>query len=406
MVRTPALVGLLALAFLACGPAYVDPIQRLATPGADACGGWLTESACLEDAAHGCSFQPNALGCKTTDPKCTSGSCRSGDPFVRSRPAQGLWLLGQPYRFLGTVSWGIAWGSECQANTLPDQETALARVFDDLVDLRITALKVWAFQSYAGTSGSDYASFERVVAAARRAGVRLIFVLENQYEQDCTSGPPRNDAWYATGYASPYGSYALSLVDYARGLVSHFRDEPTILAWEILHEGHTGDFNAMSAFTEAMSSAIRENDPNHLIVLGTDNGDSPATDRSQTPSNYQRLHEHPAVDMLDAHDFAAPDTPLTDAMMELATIASSLGKPIFAGATAVELVDTSAASFSGRAARVEGKLQAAFDAGYVGFLVYDYIPDWQQVTWSFDTRTSDPLAGPSGVLVRNAIPNP
>ena len=37
-------------------------------------------------------------------------------------------------------------------------------------------LKIWAFQSYAGTSGTDYSSFERVVDAARRAGVRLIFL--------------------------------------------------------------------------------------------------------------------------------------------------------------------------------------------------------------------------------------
>jgi hypothetical protein len=83
-----------------------------------------------------------------------------------------------------------------------------------------------------------------------------------------------------------------------------------------------------------------------------------------------------------------------------------LGKPIFAGATAVELADSSTASFTQRAARVEDKLHAAFDAGYVGFLVYDYIPDWQDVTWSFDTRMEDPLAGPNGVLVRNAIPSP
>jgi mannan endo-1,4-beta-mannosidase len=405
MVRTLPVVALLALALLACGREYVDPIERVPAPGADACGEWLTASECLADAAHGCSFQPNAVGCKTTDPKCTAGSCRSGDAFVRSRPAQGLWLLGRPYRFVGTVSWGIAWSSGCQVSTLPDQEAALVRVFDDLVELKVTALKIWAFQSYAGASGSDDASFERVVAAARRAGVRLIFVLENQYA-DCTSGPARNDAWYASGYASPYGDYALSLVDYARGLARHFRDEPTILAWEILHEGRAGDFDAMSAFTEAMSSAIRENDPNHLIILGTDNGDSPATDRSQSPSNYQRLNELPAVDMLDAHDFAAPGTPLTGPMMDLVAIASSLEKPIFAGATAVELVDSSPASFRDRATQVEAKLHAAFDAGYVGFLVYDYIPDWQNVTWSFDTRPEDPLAGPNGVFVRNAIPNP
>ncbi len=107
-----AFAWLLALALLACGTKYVDPIQRLPAASADACGEWLTESDCLADAAHGCSFQPNALGCKTDDPKCAAGSCRAGDPFVRSRPDQGLWLLDQPYRFVGTVSWGIAWGQQ------------------------------------------------------------------------------------------------------------------------------------------------------------------------------------------------------------------------------------------------------------------------------------------------------
>ena len=110
--------------------------------------------------------------------------------------------------------------------------------------------------------------------------------------------------------------------------------------------------------------------------------------------------------MLDVHDFFAPQTPLTDAMSELSSIAASLGKPIFAGATAVELQDTSAQSFAERANSIEAKLHAAFDAGYVGLLVYDYIPDWEHVTWSFDARSEDPLSGPDGVLVRNAISSP
>lgn len=404
-MRTLLLLSLLLPALSGCGTEYLDPIQAVPEPSGDACGDRLTESACLADPSHGCSFQPNSIGCKTADPGCSPGICRSGDPFVRRGQAQGLWLHGLPYRFVGTVSWGIAWGRDCSISTMPDQEAALVRLFDDLVDLKITVAKIWAMQSYAGPSGSDYASFERVVAAARRAGVRLIFVLENQYAQDCSSGPPRDDAWYGSGYASPYGDYALSLVDHARGLARHFRDEPTILAWEILHEGHTADFDAMNQFARAMSSVIRENDPNHLIVLGTDNGDSPATDRNGNSSNYARLHEHPAVDMLDAHDFHARD-PLPGAMAELASIADSLGKPIFAGASATTLANTTPASFRERADEVEAKLQAAFDAGYVGFLIYDYIPDWTDATWSFDARPEDPLAGPSGVLVRNAIANP
>jgi hypothetical protein len=320
-----------------------------------------------------------------------------------------LWLHDSPYRFLGTVSWGIAWGRFCTVGTMPDQDAALVRLFDDLVDLGINALKIWAFQSYAGSSGTDYSSLQRVVDAARRAGVRLIFVLENHHhEGGCTTGPVRDDAWYVGGHASPYGDHALSLPEYTRGLVTHFRDEPTILAWEILHEGSAASFDALQGFSTTMASLIRENDPNHLIVVGIDNGNSPATDRAGSPSNFERLHEHPAIDAIDAHDFFAHDEPLVQSMTEIASIASTLGKPAFAGATAVELEndDTSPAGFERRANQLEAKLHAAFDAGYVGFLIYDYIPDWSDATWSFDARAEEPLAGPNGVIPRNAIPNP
>jgi hypothetical protein len=109
---------------------------------------------------------------------------------------------------------------------------------------------------------------------------------------------------------------------------------------------------------------------------------------------------------MDAHDFFAHDTPLPENLAEIEAIGSALGKPAFVGASAVELDDTTPASFQQRAEQVEAKLVAALGAGFVGFLVYDYIPDWENVTWSFDTRAEDPLAGPDGVLVRHAILSP
>lgn len=397
--------AVLSLLLGACGTQYADPIQGgPPTDAGDPCGVWLTESECNADAANGCSFQPNTVGCKTTDPECLPGTCRSGDPFVRRRERQGLWLHELPYRFVGTVSWGISWGRSCTVGTMPDHDAALVRVFDDLVDLKVNVLKVWAFQSYAGASGRDYSSLERVVDAARRAGVRLIFVLENHHGGGCSTGATRDDAWYGGGYASPYGEYQLSFPDYARDLVAHFRNEPTLLAWELMHEASANTFEALNRFTSTMSSVVRENDPNHLIALGVENGSSPATDRTGTPSNYSLLHAHPAIDMPDAHDFFAEDQPLNQSMADIAAIAEALGKPAFAGATAVQLDETW--DFVKRAAQVDAKLTAAFDAGYVGFLVYDFIPDWADRTWTFDARAEDPLAGPDGVFVERAMPNP
>ncbi len=396
--------SLVCLLGSSCGTQFSDPIQRLSEEQPeDSCAARSTESECL--AEPGCSFQPNQVGCDPADPTCPPGLCSSGDPFVR-RFGDTLLLHDAPYRFVGTVTWGLAWANDgCQVSSLENQEQALSRTFSDLSGMRASALKVWAFQSFAGEDGRDYASFERIVDAARRAGVRLILVLENHYP-DCTSGGLRNDAWYAGGYDAPYGDYSLSYPDYVAGLVEHFRDEPTILAWELMHEARGEDFAALDGFTERVSALVRGRDPNHLIALGTDAGDSQATSRSGTVSNYRRLHEHQGIDLLDVHDFADETAPLPTSFSELSTISRTLDKPIFAGATAVELTETTPSAFELRAQRIEEKLTAATNAGFVGFLVYDYYPDWTDPGRQFDGRAGEPLAGPSGVLARHAPPRP
>ena len=395
-------IGLLALlAVLGCGTRYADPIRKGSEPGDNPCAIWDTAATCNADSAHGCSFQPNVVGCREADPGCAPGICRSGDPYVR-RVGSSLWLHDHPYTFVGTVSWGIAWATDgCQV--LATQDEALDRMVGDLVEARVSVLKIWAFQSYAGASGTEFSSFERIVAAARRAGVRLIFVLENHWN-DCSRGPTRDDAWYATGHAAPYGGYARSFPEYARALVGHFRDEPTVLAWELMHEAHGEDFSSLDGFSRSMSALVRETDPNHLIALGVNNGSSPATSLEGTPSNYERLHQHQAVDLMDAHDFTTPDVALPSDLLSIADAARAIDRAAFVGATGVETADASLAGLERRAAVVEGKLEAALAAGHVGFLVYDYVPDWEPPSWSFDGRPDEPLAGPNGVLARHAPP--
>lgn len=389
-----------AMLGFACTSQYADPIRGEPGDGADPCSAWVTEPECRADTLHGCSFQPNDVGCFTTDASCAAGTCRGGDPFVR-RSGQTLSLRGSPYSFVGTVSWGIAWAAEdCRVSSFESQTDVLTVAFDDLAEMRAQVLKVWAFQSFAGPSGTDYSSYERIVAAARRAGVRLIFVLENHWA-DCTSGE-RDDAWYEAGHTAPYGGYALSFADYATRLVEHFRDEPTVLAWEVMHEARGESFAALDLFGSSMAERIDRADPNHLIALGLDNGDSPATSRSGSPSNFQRLQDHAAIDLIDVHDFDAGGQPLPGTLSEALGIARALERPIFAGATAVELAGTSPASFQSRAAAIEAKLSAALGSGFVGFLIYDYYPRWDVPGWSFDGRPEDPLAGANGVLARQA----
>jgi hypothetical protein len=387
------------IATLACGEQSADPVLAPGS-GDDPCAHWTTAEACSADSSNGCSMQPNTRGCAADDPSCAPGSCRSGDPFVR-RTGSVLTLHGKPYRFAGTNAWGVAWSDDCRFGAFATQEAGIQRTFDDLATMRAGVLRFWAFQSYAGASGADYSNFDAVVRHARRAGVRLIFVLENMWPS-CTPGGAKDDAWFRAGFSAPYAGYALSFSDYARGLVQHLRDEPTVLAWELMHEAGGNDFSAMDGFVEQMSTLIRVADPNHLIGLGVDNGTSGATSTAGAPSNYERLHAHSTVDLLDVHDFADPTSALTDSELAAQSIAISLGRPIFVGAAAVELDGTSPSSFTLRADRLAVKLDAAYESGFSGALVYEYYPGWTTPGTAFDARLEDPLAGANGILSRSA----
>jgi mannan endo-1,4-beta-mannosidase len=262
-------------------------------------------------------------------------------------------------------------------------------------------LRFWAFQSYAGASGMDFSHFDRLVVAARAAGVRLIPVLENM-QHDCSSGAALDDTWFASGYKSPYGNYALSYRDYVSALVTHFRSEPTIIAWELMHEASGDQFAALDAFAEDMTTLIRAADTNHLIALGLNNGDSAATSTDGDPSNYVKLQDRAEVDLVDVQDFNAPGEPLPAQVALCRSLTHALGKVAFMGASAATLSDASSAAMKVRASEIASKLDAALAAEFRGFLVYDYAPKWQSPSYEFDSRPGEPLAGPNGVLAQRA----
>lgn len=377
----------------ACETHFADPVVGSGSEE-NPCAEWSTPQSCAADADHGCSSQPNPVGC---DPaRCAAATCLDGDPFVR-RAGRTLWLQDRPYRFIGVNAWGIAYSNECRFSGFGSQDEALARAFHDLASMRVSVLRFWAFQSFAGESGTDYSAFDRIVSYAKRSGVRLIFVLENMHA-DCSRGGQRNDDWFRSGYASPYGGYTLSMPDYVAGLVQHFRDEPDVLAWELIHEASGTDFSAMDGFVTQMSSLIRTNDPNHLIIAGMNNGDSPATRADGNASNYAELHAHATIDMLDVHDFDVPGTPFTSNESAAQAIGVALNKPTFVGAIGITLREGSSEALLQRSNQIASKLDAAFANDVTGALVYDYNPDWATPGLSFDARSSDPLGGPNGVI--------
>src|SRR6478735_652884 len=198
-LRIAARRGVLAAAMFCAGACSSHAVDIITKPEVvDPCAG-LDQAQCAADTADGCSFQPSRVGCTSADPSCGPGVCQSGDPFVR-RNGEQLFLHGKPFSFVGTVSWGLAWADDdCEIPIYASQADALGPSFTELATMRTSVLRVWAFQSYAGPTGKDYSHFDRLISAARAAGVRLLPVLENMHP-DCTARTARDDAWFAGGY--------------------------------------------------------------------------------------------------------------------------------------------------------------------------------------------------------------
>ena len=265
-------------------------------------------------------------------------------------------------------------------------------------------MRLYAFQSFAGASGTDYSTFDKSVTYARRAGVHLVFVLEGMHTNGC--GGAADDGFFAGGYAQPYNGAALSYQDYVAGLVAHFSTEPTVLAWELVHEATSTSFDSLNSFVADMAQRIKAIDTNHLLGPGTDSGTSAATSNvGGATSNYAAIHSNVGIDFADVHDFAGTaGTPTW--VMTNQQIASLLDIVYLYGATGISLADTTAASFTARATLMKSKLSTSLDGGSAGFLIWDYLPGWTTAGFDFDSRAAEPLSGPTGVLARHAQVNP
>ena len=104
VTRLAGLGLVLALLTAGCGRQELDLLVKAQRE--DPCLSFVTQSTCDANAALGCSFQPNAEGCQSTDPSCLPGMCRGGDPFVR-RVERSFLLNGDPFRFVGVSSWAL-----------------------------------------------------------------------------------------------------------------------------------------------------------------------------------------------------------------------------------------------------------------------------------------------------------
>jgi len=326
-------------------------------------------------------------------------ACGDGDAdaFVE-RDGSSLTVDGEPFHFVGLNLYDAAASDvySCKPTTrLTDEELA-----DTLRYAReeagVTVLRFWAYQTYTN-GGTDFSGIDRVLSAARAAGLRVVPVLEDG-PGDCSTGEPGvpldqlpGDDWYTDGYREPYGTADLSYRDYVRVVTEHYRDEPTILAWMMVNEAETRardeqDRSALVGFAQDVGAVIRSVDDRHLLTLGTQaNGAFGTSGRDVTD-----IYRLPVLDFAEVHDWGFygsdtealpgsqdgrlpdPESPACTALD--ASIACSfarveaLGKPLVVGEAGIRADDE--ASRRRRARLLAAKVEAAFDAGADGYIVW------------------------------------
>jgi hypothetical protein len=301
-------------------------------------------------------------------------------------------LNGQPFRFAGVSSWALLQPEGCETEEPALRPAWLTRAFDDLVASRSKVARVFAFQSAAGEAGTDFSFFDRAIDEARRAGIRLIFVLDHN-EGDCSQGTPRDSAWYSGGFRQPDGTYQLSYRAYAEALATRYRDEPTVLGYTLMQSLGNPDTAALTTFVSEVGQLLHGVAPSQLVSIdlawrATEDNDG---------AGYRQLQGLPVVDYIDVDDYVleAPIEPLDEGL--LSTL-RELDKPFIIGEGAFQLSGSSAEAFRERSSRVEERMQLWQQWGFAGALLWAYQPGWGAVSEEFDARPEDPLLQPGGVL--------
>jgi mannan endo-1,4-beta-mannosidase len=175
-------------------------------------------------------------------------------------------------------------------------------------------------------------ALDRVIAEAHAQDVLLVVVLSNYW--DDYGGLPRYLQWL--GLPSDYDHRALAMRDarvraalaaYMRAIVTRrntitgrlYRDEPTILAWELMNEPRGTNLHdrgrTFAAFVHELATAVKDAGARQLVVAGDEGYDSDPRgydtsfwnrldDRlinAARGESYRRVVEDPAIDAATVH---------------------------------------------------------------------------------------------------------
>jgi hypothetical protein len=323
-------------------------------------------------------------------------------PSVVRRTGTKLTLDGQPYRPIGLDIYNAnsnGWCADAMDGTILD--TSLTAIGPGK-----NAMRAWFFQPLATSGGvRDWTAFDRTLAAARSHGYKVIATLADQWGDCGTTGAGygyKDTQWYQSAYLAPDPSATVSYRDWVAEVAFRYRNDPTILAWQLVNEpevlpAKNGDCSTvpeataagiLAAFAADVSGLIRAIDPNHLISLGTLGGGQCGTQAD----DYQAVMSIPTLDLCEYHDYTPGQLVPGDqwnGLQRRIDQCNALGKPLIVGELGIRPTDV-AGTFADRGKVLSDKLCAQLTAGVAGILVWNWDRNGSLLD-NFDVGPSDPV---------------
>lgn len=271
-----------------------------------------------------------------------------------------LRLNGADWRPVGTNLYNLAsFGTTTCSYPANDD---LARQFNEMGP-NVDIVRFWAHQRYATRNGiRDWTAFDKIVAAAKVSGKRLMFTFGDHWGS-CEAGGIKDDSWYTSGYKTQ-NTEIVSYRAFVAEAVTRYKNEPIIAFWQLMNEAEAKDLSTQSCasglilrdFANDMASVIRAIDTNHLISLGTLAG-------SQCGMNeYAAMHEQ--MDVFEYHDYEG-SAAMPAILQQRIDTANAAGKPIIMGEIGRAQEPVS------RSALFKTKFDAQFAAGLDAAIVWN-----------------------------------
>ncbi|WP_405108411.1 cellulose binding domain-containing protein [Micromonospora sp. NBC_01405] len=311
------------------------------------------------------------------------GAQAAASPFVQ-RCGIRFCLDGKAFHFAGTNTYDLfTYGSgsgdtETQYMDKARIDGQFARMSAD----RVTVVRTWLFsmESWHGFETAEgvyneqqFALFDYVIQSAKAHNIRLVPVFENYWEayggidrrlqwEGLSGGHPGRGQFFNkskcpgcfTSYKN-YVSHVLNRVNHYSGV--SYKDESTVLAWELMNEPRYQDQTpnenttgtTLRAWVDEMGAFVKGIDPHHLLGTGLEAHETRYGFGGDEGNPFVYTHQSPYIDFTSAHPYpteswADLDLAETKALVRqwISDSHNLLGKPFFMGEFNTHNVDRTA----------------------------------------------------------------